>query len=39
MIDHLNADALTVRDVKKYAGFYRDKVGLKLQELGTTSPT
>jgi catechol 2,3-dioxygenase-like lactoylglutathione lyase family enzyme len=33
MIDHLNAYALTVRDVKKCAEFYRDKVGLKLSEL------
>lgn len=32
-IDHLNACALTVRDVKKCAEFYRDKLGLKLQQL------
>ena len=31
MIDHVNALALTVRDVKKCAEFYRDKVGLKVQ--------
>jgi lactoylglutathione lyase len=30
MIDHVNAIALTVRDVKKCAEFYRDKVGLKV---------
>ena len=33
MIDHLNAYALTVRDVKECAEFYRDKLGLRLQEL------
>jgi catechol 2,3-dioxygenase-like lactoylglutathione lyase family enzyme len=33
VIDHLNAYALTVRDVKKCAEFYRDKLGLKLAEL------
>jgi lactoylglutathione lyase len=33
MIDHLNAYALTVRDVKQCADFYRDKVGLHLKEL------
>jgi catechol 2,3-dioxygenase-like lactoylglutathione lyase family enzyme len=33
MIDHVNAYALTVRDVKKCAEFYRDKLGFKLQEL------
>ena len=33
MLDHLNAYALTVRDVKKCAEFYRDKIGLKLLEL------
>lgn len=33
MIDHLNAYALTVRDVKTCAEFYRDKIGLKQQEL------
>jgi lactoylglutathione lyase len=33
MIDHINAYALTVRDVKKCAEFYRDKIGLKLREL------
>jgi catechol 2,3-dioxygenase-like lactoylglutathione lyase family enzyme len=31
MIDHVNAIALTVRDVKKCAEFYRDKVGFKVQ--------
>ncbi|MGI0071702.1 MAG: VOC family protein [Thermoplasmata archaeon] len=30
MIDHLNAYALVVDDVKKCAEFYRDKVGFKL---------
>jgi catechol 2,3-dioxygenase-like lactoylglutathione lyase family enzyme len=29
-IDHVNAFALTVRDVKKCAEFYRDKVGMKV---------
>ncbi len=29
MIDHVNAIALTVRDVRKCAEFYRDKLGLK----------
>jgi catechol 2,3-dioxygenase-like lactoylglutathione lyase family enzyme len=33
MIDHVNAYALTVLDVKGCAEFYRDKLGLKLQEL------
>jgi catechol 2,3-dioxygenase-like lactoylglutathione lyase family enzyme len=33
MIDHVNAYALTVRDVRKCAEFYRDKLGMKLQEL------
>jgi catechol 2,3-dioxygenase-like lactoylglutathione lyase family enzyme len=33
MLDHLNAYALTVRDVRKCAEFYRDKIGLKLMEL------
>ena len=32
-IDHLNAYVLTVRGVKKCAEFYRDKLGLKLQQL------
>jgi len=32
-IDHLNAYALTVRDVKECAEFYRDKLGLDLKEL------
>ena len=32
-IDHVNAFALTVRDVQRCAEFYRDKVGLKLVEL------
>ncbi len=31
MIDHVNAFALTVRDVRKCAEFYRDKVGLTVQ--------
>jgi catechol 2,3-dioxygenase-like lactoylglutathione lyase family enzyme len=30
MIDHVNAVALTVRDVKKCAEFYRDKIGFKV---------
>lgn len=33
MLDHVNAYALIVRDVKKCAEFYRDKLGFKLQEL------
>jgi lactoylglutathione lyase len=33
MIDHLNAMALAVHDVKICAEFYRDKLGLKLMEL------
>jgi catechol 2,3-dioxygenase-like lactoylglutathione lyase family enzyme len=33
VIDHVNAYALTVRDVRGCAEFYRDKVGFKLQEL------
>jgi catechol 2,3-dioxygenase-like lactoylglutathione lyase family enzyme len=33
MIDHLNAFALAVRDVKKCAEFYRDKLGFKLKVL------
>lgn len=33
MIDHLNAYALVVQDVRKCAEFYRDKLGFKLQEL------
>jgi catechol 2,3-dioxygenase-like lactoylglutathione lyase family enzyme len=33
VIDHLNAYALTVRDVRKCAEFYRDQLGLTLQEL------
>ena len=32
-IDHLNAYALTVRNVKQCAEFYRDKIGLDLKEL------
>lgn len=32
MIDHVNAYALTVRNVKECAEFYRDKLGLNLQE-------
>ena len=31
MIDHVNAFALTVRDVRKCAEFYRDKIGLTVQ--------
>jgi catechol 2,3-dioxygenase-like lactoylglutathione lyase family enzyme len=33
MIDHVNAYALTVRDVRKCAEFYRDKLGMNVQEL------
>src|SRR5712691_2492507 len=33
MIDHVNAVALAVRDVKKCAEFYRDKIGFKLEVL------
>jgi catechol-2,3-dioxygenase len=33
MIDHVNAVALDVRDVKKCAEFYRDKIGFQLQVL------
>ena len=33
MIDHVNAYALIVRDVRKCAEFYRDKLGFQLQEL------
>jgi catechol 2,3-dioxygenase-like lactoylglutathione lyase family enzyme len=33
IIDRVNAYALTVRDVKKCAEFYRDKIGLTLREL------
>ena len=33
MIDHLNAVVLAVRDVKGCAHFYRDKLGLRLDEL------
>jgi lactoylglutathione lyase len=33
MIDHVNAIALTVRDVKTCAEFYRDKVGLKVNQM------
>lgn len=33
MIDHLNAFALAVRDVKKCAEFYRDKLGFQLEVL------
>ena len=32
-IDHLNAYALSVRDVKQCAEFYRDKIGMDLKEL------
>ncbi|MGI0131774.1 MAG: VOC family protein [Thermoplasmata archaeon] len=31
-IDHLNAYALTVRDVRKCAEFYRDTLGMELAE-------
>jgi len=33
MIDHANAVVLAVRDVKKCAEFYRDKIGFKLEVL------
>lgn len=33
MIDHVNAYALTVRDVRACAEFYRDKIGFKVAEL------
>ena len=33
MIDHVNAFALTVRDVKGCAEFYRDKLGFQLEVL------
>ena len=33
MIDHLNAVALIVRDVRRCAEFYRDQLGFKLQEI------
>ncbi len=33
MIDHLNAYALAVHDVRKCAEFYQHKVGLELKEL------
>ena len=33
MIDHVNAVALAVHDVKKCAEFYRDKIGFKLEVL------
>jgi catechol 2,3-dioxygenase-like lactoylglutathione lyase family enzyme len=32
-IDHLNAYALAVKDVRRCAEFYRDKIGLQLQIL------
>lgn len=32
MIDHINAYALVVRDVRKSVEFYRDKLGFKLAE-------
>lgn len=32
MIDHFNAYAIPVRDLKKCTEFYRDKVGLKLKQ-------
>jgi catechol 2,3-dioxygenase-like lactoylglutathione lyase family enzyme len=35
-IDHLNAYALTVRDVKRCAEFYRDALGLELKHLSDT---
>ncbi len=33
MIDHMNAIVFAVRDVEKCALFYRDKLGLKLDQL------
>lgn len=33
MIDHANAYALAVRDVRKCAEFYQKKIGLELKEL------
>ncbi len=36
MIDHLNAYALTVRDVRKCMEFYRDVLGLELKESSAT---
>jgi catechol 2,3-dioxygenase-like lactoylglutathione lyase family enzyme len=33
MIDHVNAYALTVQDVKRCAEFYRDQLGMELREL------
>lgn len=33
MIDHLNAYALTVSDIRTCAGFYQKKIGLELKEL------
>src|SRR5690348_6812504 len=32
MIDHVNAFALIVRDVRRCAEFYRDKLGFQLRE-------
>lgn len=34
MIDHLNANALIVKDVRACAEFYREKLGFKQIELG-----
>ncbi|MGB6500528.1 MAG: VOC family protein [Thermoplasmata archaeon] len=33
MIDHVNAIALTVRDVRRCTEFYREKLGFKVQEV------
>ena len=33
MIDHVNAYALIVQDVKRCAEFYRDKLGFQLKEI------
>jgi catechol 2,3-dioxygenase-like lactoylglutathione lyase family enzyme len=34
MIDHVNAHVLVVRDVRKCAEFYREKLGFKQMEIG-----
>jgi catechol 2,3-dioxygenase-like lactoylglutathione lyase family enzyme len=34
MIDHVNAHVLIVRDVRKCAEFYREKLGFKQMEVG-----
>lgn len=34
MLDHLNAYALVVHDVRRCAEFYRDKLGFKAQMIG-----